>query len=316
MPREITHWKILEDSVCNIKQEDLKHALNANLDFCYIGAIFHDIFFYGQKDFSTVSDVIHGTKGEDTFKIMKIFTEDSKEGINDQLLSFIYGLYSHIITDCKFHPFIYHFTGDYYSSSKVNRSLAELRHRQIETLLDLYFSETYYDFKKYDIQSYFYKFNLIEDYIISKLNKEMFADIPSQIFLKKYKKAKANYLTLYKIMRFRCVDKLQELVFNKTTLGLKKILALFYYPNGFTKARNLSFGETYKNPVTGRNHNLNLKELFHESSNKIALFPEIIKKDVNNAKTLLYLDKGPSLTNGLIGEPVESATFFEIIENL
>ncbi len=150
MPREFIHWGVVERVFDRLRVEapNLENLLKDGLPAAKAGAIAHDIPYFLPGDtegFDAIAAVLHGASGEDTFEPLRNFSSliqrQTPRADQGRLWAFLVGMVSHVVTDSRFHPFVYYWTGDYNHPDPEERSRARTRHRLFEVQMDLSFIE-------------------------------------------------------------------------------------------------------------------------------------------------------------------------------
>ncbi len=145
MPRELVHWKVLEDAIDALPTDSaghVKHCLQQQQAAAYLGAVAHDGPYYfqnGNHPFEFIAQMLHGKYGGDTLAALRGAAQgifDYQEPVRSKMWGFLLGMLSHMVTDVVFHPVVYYFTGDYYSPDEDQRRNARVRHRIFEVYLD------------------------------------------------------------------------------------------------------------------------------------------------------------------------------------
>lgn len=155
MPREITHWYVLESATQVLSKQALSKqesaavldCLSTHSKLAYLGAMAHDVPYYyrlGGSPFEDVAELLHGKDGQDTFgsirEIASAIVRIAKEK-QGPYWAFLLGMITHYATDIKLHPLVCYLTGDYYHPDPEERYHARARHRLFETYLDSWFRE-------------------------------------------------------------------------------------------------------------------------------------------------------------------------------
>jgi hypothetical protein len=142
MPQPVTHYLVCEEAFQAVFPE-LWHSY-ANFagfdsfapDLFYIADIFKNEINHGQS-YPELADAIHWNDAFDCFCAMldyiKANNTDSVK--SNKMKAFAYGFYSHVVTDCIFHPYVYRATGDHW----LDHPVADYdKHKHIEALMDSY----------------------------------------------------------------------------------------------------------------------------------------------------------------------------------
>jgi hypothetical protein len=114
----------------------------------HFGSIVADSFFYAVRLPNESAaptcwgDMIHGAEGNDTGKPIHEMLKALRNSPNDPLYgekaAFACGFLTHVALDTTLHPYVYHVSGNYYDDHPTARRDSQVRHRLIESWLDLY----------------------------------------------------------------------------------------------------------------------------------------------------------------------------------
>jgi len=143
MPKELTHWITAEHTSGLVSEGVLQKAIVNHPHFYYLGAVVYDSPFYadavgGTNSYARVADVLHGRNGADTFEPYRVFFSAFSDSLPPEALSFICGAFTHYSLDVAFHPLVTYFSGEYFDDNPRKQAESQIRHRQFESLLDLY----------------------------------------------------------------------------------------------------------------------------------------------------------------------------------
>ena len=143
MPKELTHWINAEKTRTLIEEGPVKDAVNRHIHLYYLGAVVHDSPFYAMavknaESFALIADMLHGVDGTDTFQPFRSFVTSFGNEPPAEALSFICGAFTHYSLDVAFHPLVNYFSGKYPKSNHDKWLISQARHRDFESLLDLY----------------------------------------------------------------------------------------------------------------------------------------------------------------------------------
>ena len=291
--------------------------LLSSYPFCLrLGAVFHDALFYNRngsrtKHFLTLADEFHGTKGEDTYRLIRdIFQAAQTSKNREPLLALMVGVISHIQADSSFHPLVYYVSGDYDHPDSVKRAKAVGSHRRFESLMDLYFCGGPSELKTYLLKTYLQRaealphdlFEQALDQIASSKGWPNLSDVMVRAFnffgfMQGLSHNQTLSLVLYGLDRFS-PDILRELI------------ALFYGPQLNKKMPMMSEPIPYKNPVTGQESTQRLKEIFRIAVEKTVRICKTIEPAIINNEPLPLSGPGPSLAFGLTGVSKTDAKYF------
>lgn len=154
MPKELTHILFADAVIAGLEAggeagpADLLRRERATFHF---GSIATDTLFYGvtlpvlDRDFRPWGDIVHGEEGEDTGTPIREMLERLRDGTagaaggasDDVKFAFVCGFLTHMALDIVFHPWVYSVTGQYYDPDPVRRTDSQMRHRLVESWLDL-----------------------------------------------------------------------------------------------------------------------------------------------------------------------------------
>lgn len=316
MPKEITHWLIASQAV-----DELKGSVFGDLLYSYpfslrLGAVFHDALFYNRngfhtKHFLTLADEFHGTRGEDTYRLVRDIARAAQNSTNrEPLLALMVGVISHIQADSSFHPLVYYVSGDYDHPDPIKRAKAVGAHRRFESLMDLYFCGGPSELKKYSLKAYLQRAEVPPP--------DLFGPPLAQIAASK------GWMNLTDVMvrAFSFFSFMQGLSHNQTLSAvlygldrfspdiLRELIALFYGPQLNKKIPMMSEPITYRNPVTGQESTQRLKEIFQIAVEKTVKICRTIEPAIINNEPLPLLELGPSLAFGLTAVSKTDARYF------
>jgi hypothetical protein len=316
MPKEITHWLIASQATDELKGSLLGDLLSS-YPFCLkLGAVFHDALFYNlngshTKQFLTLAGEFHGTRGEDTYRLVRdIYQAAQNSKTREPLLALMVGIISHIQADSSFHPLVYYVSGDYDHPDPVTRAKAVGSHRRFESLMDLYFCGGSSALNKYLLKTYLQRAEAPPP--------DLFEHALAQIVASK------GWPNLGDVMArtFRFFSFVQRLSHNQTLSSvlygldrfspdiLRELIALFYGPQLNKKMPIMSNPITYKNPVTGQESTQTLQEIFQIAVEKIIKICNTIEPAIINNEPLPLHEPGPSLAFGITGVSKTDAKYF------
>lgn len=142
MSQPITHYMVCEEAIGEVVP-DVWHR---HKNFAGLGSFGPDLFyikdlakakFRHEYSYELVSDEMHWDGTFDCYCAMLDYIKES--GATGDVLSkmkaFAYGFYSHVITDCVFHPFVYRQTNDHWRDHPEPNYKD---HKTLEAMLDNY----------------------------------------------------------------------------------------------------------------------------------------------------------------------------------
>jgi hypothetical protein len=160
MPKELTHILFADALVGDLDQAGRKQLvmlLRHHRPTLHFGSIATDTLFYKltipliDRDYAPWGEIIHGGEGEDTgtpiremlSRLQSSPTNDkpaNDEPANDEddaRFAFVCGFLTHMALDIVFHPWVYAVSGPYYHPDPDRQADSQMRHRLIESWLDL-----------------------------------------------------------------------------------------------------------------------------------------------------------------------------------
>lgn len=151
MPKELTHIVFADKVAAALPGRAcgrLAGTPERSRDLYRFGAIAPDTLFYEvlvpgfDRSYGHWGDVIHGGGGEDTgrpmVELLGCLRAGAQGGDADGILAFACGFLTHMALDATFHPWVYRISGQYYDRDPSARAEARLRHRLVESWLDLW----------------------------------------------------------------------------------------------------------------------------------------------------------------------------------
>lgn len=312
MPREITHWLILERAAAE-STGAVGACVRSHPAYAALGAVAHDAPYYlraGGDRFEEVAERVHGSHGEDTFDPVRTLARAVPQQPSPLLWAFLLGMVSHIIADATFHPIVYHFTGDYYDLDMQKRNIARTRHRLFETLLDswirarlrrsgrLYISET--------IRELGDGANSIARFLDAAIPGESSSSRPWYRSISTLSRSQSLFLSLPMGILIRGLTR-----YNPKTFG--PIDALF----AFRRRKPHPFFEgkiSYRNPASGESHSETLEQLLdravRETVELFQRFEPLVSGKSKDVDAALGDIRGRSLNSGLVGTTIPDMRHF------
>lgn len=156
MPKEFTHWTIAEKARQKLEHSPLKDLLEKYRCAYNIGAVLPDLPYYSflhhkYKLILPYGESVHRIRPFSPYCGLK----GRYENITPAQKACLAGAFTHLCTDAFFHNFVFYYTGDVYSSAGAGA--ANIKHRHLETYLDLF---------------YYNKIALFHDYSLKELVKK------------------------------------------------------------------------------------------------------------------------------------------------
>ncbi len=152
MAAKITHLEIFKQAVIHLEHGDDKQKRLARMlqnqelaRFAALGTTAPDVFYYYHL-FSGKNKLAepwgnfahHSRVLELVLEFLEQIRDQENETVREKQLSFAMGYISHCVVDVITHPYIFYFTGDYYSSDDYEAAEAQANHLRIEYALDAY----------------------------------------------------------------------------------------------------------------------------------------------------------------------------------
>jgi hypothetical protein len=305
MPKEITHWLIAAQVADALKGGVLGNAVASNHCCLRLGAVFHDALFYLPKPskaahFLPVAYRLHGTKGEDTYDIVRNLAVTIRNSNRPgPLIAFLVGVVSHIHADALFHPLVYSLTGNYSDPDPAQRTRSVQAHRRYEALMDLYFCGGLKDLKKYSVKHYLKRAeipppHLFDEALATFAREKGLPGLNSAVV-----RAFRNFAIMQTLYKNQILSGLLYRLERFLPYGLKEISTLFYSPQLTAKLPELSMVITYRDPVTGQALSQSLRKIFNTTVEKTVALCRIIEPATVHNVPLQLPERGPSLEAGL-----------------
>lgn len=146
MPQPATHYLVMRKS---IPEKFYTDWWDKYKQYFGLGSLAPDLFYFPMLEKFGLSNVqvrndlswenlanpLHSNGSYDMFCTLLEIAKSNKENENvgKKQLAFAIGYYSHVVTDCIFHPYIYRATEDYWFKTDCN---AELKHKKHEVIID------------------------------------------------------------------------------------------------------------------------------------------------------------------------------------
>ncbi len=284
MPKEITHWIIAEEVSKRLKGTAFEKVVNNHKELVKFGSVLHDKLYYLstgakvqdeyiQHELEDVPSRMHGVNGEDTLDIIRAMQKslyEIKEG-KEELRALIVGVATHIFADITFHPMVYYYSGDYNDPDPERQFQARHDHYKIESLMDLYFGGGFGYILKNRLSSHLKPINYELHELVPQTFRH-FINISLDTFSNYYSKAVTAALSGHNSMRRITLN---TSVYPYRRFLPKKYQLLFgalYYKQLHQFLPLIKGNLDFKNPVTGENAQLSMRDLMEESVEKAVTF--------------------------------------------
>lgn len=313
MPKEVTHWCIANEVRGQLPQGAIAKSTNAFPNVYLLGAVFHDCLYYSSDPYilsTKLPDFLHGAHEEDTFSVITSLI-NMHRSVNDEagkiILAFLAGVASHIFVDVNFHPFIYHYTGNYYDEDSQKREVATKQHRMIEALLDQHFDANAHSNKTYNLKKIFGEGMAdLESAMTSNINFEKHG---MSLKIDTVKLAYNNYRLARSIYTKKWLVSLLSIFGKILPKNIKEVLGLSYFNLPYKAPINFSDEFQYKHPVTNTEISTSIKKLTETAIAEGVAFLAIVETVLNVGE---LNDTGPSLETGLIKSNVKDMKYFSL----
>ena len=301
MPKEITHWLIAAHVADELKGTVLGNAVASNRYCLRLGAVFHDALYYLPEvskiaRFLALAYQLHGTKGEDTYDIVRnLAVTAGNSNRPGPLMAFLVGVVSHIHADALFHPLVHSVTADYSYPGPDQKTRAIQAHRRYETLMDLYFCGGLGSLKQYSLKVYLEKaeippFRLLDEALATVAREKGLPGLSYAVA-----RAFRNFAIMQSLYKIRILSGLLYRLEPFVPCTLKEISALFYSPQLTAKLPELSMVINYHNPLTGQALSQSLKMIFDTTVQKSAAVCRTIEPAIVHKVPLQLSERGPSM---------------------
>lgn len=144
MPQPTAHYLVARRS---IPKEHWKEWWDKYKPYFGLGSSAPDLFYFpsimrqimSHSSYTgKLSDVIHSEGSYDLFCTILSMSKESLlngsgEGVAEKQFAFSFGFYSHVVTDCVFHPYVYRHSGDHWATTNYR---AEGKHKMEEFQID------------------------------------------------------------------------------------------------------------------------------------------------------------------------------------
>ncbi|WP_192499441.1 zinc dependent phospholipase C family protein [Skermanella pratensis] len=333
MPKELTHILFadavagdLESGRCAGVADLLRHE-RATLHF---GSIATDTLFYGvtlpllDRDFRPWGDIIHGEEGEDTGTPVREMLRRLRDGTaagagstsGDVKFAFVCGFLTHMALDIVFHPWVYAVTGQYYDPDPVRRTDSQMRHRMVESWLDLLMlgrqGTGLADFEALEAVRRNGPANLAcLDFFADCFRAAWRTDGDVGRYARRFYRVQ---MLLTRLFASSAAMRAVALANRRTDGRARAFLALFYPTRSDRMPADLFDFQGYRHPVTGERVAATLASMW-EDARRLAVDLLTAAADIRNGaapETLDAILEGRSLDVGLSNCPAARAVHFDI----
>lgn len=316
MPRDITHFLIAEHVQTALQPDLFWQPILRNINCLRVGSVFPDALYYLVRPcrvpaVKTLPDALHGKDGQDTFVIIKhLLTRLPDSQIHEQLLAFLAGIVTHLFTDMTFHPLVYFLTGNTCDPDKSTQTLAVQKHRQLETLIDIYFCGGLEHVGAYPLASYLRMLETEQHILFWNAARGFFPDDQKD----EVTNAMLSAYKTFALVQAVCTHKILRRIL--TSLGrllppyAKEVTALLYAPPSKQLLRNIAGRLAYQHPLSGEPYTTTLQHLFHQAVDQSVDFCQLLKKVVSGEMSVEEVPVGPSLELATPGVAAAEMRYF------
>ncbi len=280
MPKELTHWKIAEESLEKSEYSSLKRIILNNKNLYLLGAVFPDTLLYGigkkLLDFRLLGVNIHDNAvSAQSFLKEGLKTDDS---FFEKAIPFAVGIVTHLETDAIFHPSI-----NWFSENSIKK------HYLIETALDQYFTKGTEQ-----------KISMRE--LLRKTDSQTLTTVVSRFFKNSSAENNSKIISLFELHA-----KIQSLFFSRIASKLISFAdnslggqiaekELFYYKDSIKRAAFFLEKRSYLN-LENKEIGFSPEDLYQEAIEKITTTINTISRynlDLLSEKLPEFINKIPS----------------------
>lgn len=317
MPREYLHWALAERISQRLKRNSALKTIIEQYKHIYLaGSIILDTplyFTFGREaeSFKEISISLHQNNKNSFAPLIRLLRE-YHETLKEATWALIAGIITHIIADAQFHPMIFYFSG---VSTDENKGQAIMRHRTIETALDMLC-----------FKSYSHVCNLLFENIMKhkEIDNNAFYGLLACLYnvpLNKahlIRKAITQHALIQKIFRKKQLKILSQFLNIIPGVHLDEIIPLFYSlpqsPRPFLVQRPILF----RHPITGVSYQKSINDM---EENTVVESLKVFKFIDDNWKQQSMIDafsqlRGPNLTTGMVGTFTKNMRYFDTKKNL
>ena len=322
MPKEIIHWKVADRAAALLRDTDLAGPLRDHARALSLGAVFPDVLFYlpppAAPALVRLPRTLHGGSGEDTFPLLRLQAEHARNHPGDPALrAFLVGLASHVFTDAGMHPFVYHHSGSY-----ETELTAKIRHRLLETAMDLAALRNPAELKRWSLAELLDGPDADPERLADLEGLAALGGVTSGTLRTALRRSLARFSRLQTLFRRPLPASIAHGLRPILPARLRTLSALFYAPRLARMAPLLQGPLEYLHPVSGQFVRTSLERLMDEAAEKTArLCTDLVPVLDGTAApsdpgfgrgpwSVLWTERGPGLGSGLPGVGARQGRFF------
>ena len=316
MPRDITHFLVAEHVQAALQPEPFWQPILRNTNCLKAGAVFPDALYYlampcHNPAIKAFSDTLHGTDGQDTFVIVKqILKTLPHTSIKEQLLAFLVGIVTHIFADMTFHPLVYFLTGNTRDPDKITRGVAVQKHRQLETLIDIYLCGGLDHVDSYPLASYLHALEAEQALLFWEAARGFFSDGQKDEVIHAMSSAYKTFVLAQSVCTLKVSRCILAPVDRLLPRHLKTTIALLYAPRLELLLGSISGSLSYRHPLSGEPYETTLQHLFQQAVTKSVECCHMLEKIIVDKMSVGELPVGSSLELAVPGVAVTEMRYF------
>lgn len=324
MPKEFFHWTAARRTAQGLKGSAYQPALEAWPLMLELGASFHDSLYYLQGAYSEkikkLPCRLHGVKGEGTFDLLRLQLEhvqthpEGSEARQAAAAAFV-GMLSHVFLDATVHPFVYFHSGAYDSDDPETRHLARIRHRALESAMDIALAGGPEGLRSQSLQRLLASRQgtliqwLPEVFCLRPLAE--WAKIPQGELIKAFASAFRVFSVMQRMSRIRLLSLFLRKVDAFLPRQLREITPLFYAPQYAEQSKELRGVVSYTHPVSGEPVHCTLEDFLDDAVERSVEFALALEDAaISDVPAPKQWAPGPSMGTGLSGVGDEGMRYF------
>ncbi len=311
MPKERTHLLIAEETLGRIENASLRQLINNKSAFFYLGAIFPDMLIlpFGKgPEHTSWADLLHDRSETSSSGIVHQLLAALREETDDQAekLVFILGYLTHAAADMIFHPLVFYLSGDYYHRDKKQRATSQASHHHLETQLDIALQQLSGKKEKDPGFSFLSDLSSHEIGFTFEFFAAVFAKIcrsPRNKITQYLKIDLALFMIINRLYHNRLFYQFAKLVNFLSRKRADKYFKLLYPPNYRSDQIVFSGDLRFKNPLTGEEREVSLRDLKSEATLLGAQCLETVYQAWSNGSLVIALHpsiEGKNMNHGSI----------------
>ncbi len=328
MPKDIVHWLVADRTADKLHGTPWAAHLAERRHLLRVAAVFHDALYYLRGEWPAairpLSDRLHGSKGQDTFEILRLQLGHIRSGTHggtppSDAVAALAGLASHIFADAQVHPMVFYYTGRYGDPDPWKRTKAIQRHRALETVMDVSAAGGLNGVTRYSLQDMVSAAGLkdtaglIRAFPLEGLARVALRDaVAGQDLARAYASAFKTYVFMQGLYRLETLSRSLESIRPILPNGVQELVALFYAPQLLPETERFTSPLGYRHPVIGRQESFVLQDAIEAAAETTAQLCRTLTPAVfgQAADPIAVAGGGPSLLAGLPGKGEDDMRYF------